>query len=109
MRGGVVVGNGRGGETFTYLWYKTDINGIRKNMAILQISNEVINYLISTYGGNSPVVWLIIAVELHKKYRAIFPPIWDTEGNLNALWGSSILEKLDDREPIDVILPVFKI
>jgi hypothetical protein len=94
------------GETFTYIWYKTDINGIRKNIAILQISNERINSLISTYGGNSPVVWLFIAVELIRRYPLIFPfPIWDDWGNLNAFWGSNYLQELDE----DVVLPVFQI
>lgn len=95
-------------EIYKYLWYKTDINGIRRNIAILEIYSKEINSLISTYGGQSPVVWLFIAVALHKNYPGIFPPIWDDWGNLNAFWGSSNLQRLDEITP-DIVLPVFRI
>jgi hypothetical protein len=94
-------------EPITYIWYKTDINGIRKNIAILAIFDTTINSLIDTYGGNSPVVWLHIAVALCINYPGIFPfPIWDDWGNLNAFWGSNNLERSNE---IDETLPVFQI
>jgi hypothetical protein len=92
----------------TFLWYKTDINGIRKNIAILQISNSKINSLISKYGGNSPVVWLFIAIALNQYYFGIFPPVWDDWGNLNAFWGSNYLQQLDE-DPSNIDLPIFQI
>ena len=91
-----------------YLWYKTDINGIRRNIAILEIQSGKIKSLISTYGGQSSVVWLFIAIALHSKYPTIFPPIWDDWGNLNAFWGSNNLQRLDEIPP-DIVLPIFVI
>jgi len=102
MRGGREI------EAVKYLWYKTDINGIRKNIAILEIYSEKIKSLISTYGGQSSVVWLFIAVGLHSNYFGIFPPIWDDWGNLNAFWGSNNLQELDEIPP-DIVLPIFVI
>jgi hypothetical protein len=100
-------------ETFKYIWYKINLQGTIKKIAILEISNNFINSLISVHGGNSPIVWVFIAFALHSRYPGIFPPIWDDWGNLNAFWGSNDLMECDEYDGcgpyLEYPVPTFRI